>query len=93
MQRKSVITSQKISKTAACQRSQTSGLLVGVEFDDTISGVEVKHGCLDRHLLITAIGAHIIRLIPPLIVTEEDCDKAVAIIEETVKALKNKEFL
>ena len=64
------------------------GLLVGVEFDDTISGVEVKHGCLDRHLLITAIGAHIIRLIPPLIVTEEDCDKAVAIIEETVKALE-----
>ena len=56
--------------------------------DDTISGVEVKHGCLDRHLLITAIGAHIIRLIPPLIVTEEDCDKAVAIIEENLKALE-----
>ncbi|MFQ9345053.1 MAG: hypothetical protein ACLR2O_04800 [Coprococcus sp.] len=24
------------------------GLLVGVEFDDTIGGVDVKHGCLDR---------------------------------------------
>ena len=61
--------------------------LIGVEFDDTISGVEVKHGCLDRKLLITAIGAHIIRMIPPLIVTEEQCDEACAIIEETVKAL------
>ena len=49
------------------------GLLVGVEFDDTISGVDVKHECLHRHLLITAIGAHIIRMIPPLIITEEDC--------------------
>lgn len=63
------------------------GLLVGVEFDDTISGVDVKHGCIDRHLLITAIGAHTIRMIPPLIITEEDCDQAVKIIDETVRAL------
>lgn len=64
------------------------GLLVGVEFDDTISGVDVKHECLHRHLLITAIGAHIIRMIPPLIIIEEDCDKAVAIIREAVEALE-----
>ena len=64
------------------------GLLVGVEFDDTISGVDVKHECLHRHLLITAIGAHIIRMIPPLIITEEDCDKAVAIIREAVEAIE-----
>ena len=64
------------------------GLLVGVEFDDTISGVDVKHECLHRHLLITAIGAHIIRMIPPLIITEEDCDKAVAIIREAVEAVE-----
>ena len=63
------------------------GLLVGVEFDDTISGVEVKHGALDRHLLITAIGAHTIRMVPPLIITEEDCDQAVSILDETVRAL------
>lgn len=63
------------------------GLFIGVEFDDTINGVEVKHECLKRHLLITAIGSHIIRMIPPLIVTEEDCDKAYAIIEDSVKYL------
>ena len=61
---------------------------VGVEFDDTISGVDVKHECLHRHLLITAIGAHIIRMIPPLIINKEDCDKAVAIIREAVEALE-----
>ena len=63
------------------------GLLVGVEFDDSINGVEVKHGCLDRNLLITAIGAHTIRMVPPLILTTEDCDKATAIIKETVEAM------
>ena len=63
------------------------GLLIGVEFDQSIKGVDVKHGCLERKLLITAIGEHIIRMVPPLIVTKEDCDKAFGIIEETVKAL------
>lgn len=63
------------------------GLFIGVEFDDTISGIDVKHGCLERKLLITAIGDHIIRMVPPLIVTKEDCDKAFEIIKETVERL------
>lgn len=63
------------------------GLLIGVEFEETVSGVEVKHECLHRHLLLTAIGSHIIRMVPPLIVTEEDCDKAYDIIKESVEAL------
>ena len=63
------------------------GLLIGVEFDDSISGVDVKHGCIDRKLLITAIGARVIRMVPPLILTEEDCDRAFEIIKETVESL------
>ena len=63
------------------------GLLVGVEFDNTIKGIDVKHGCVERKLLITSIGAHTIRMVPPLIVTKEDCDKAYAIIKETVESL------
>ena len=63
------------------------GLFIGVEFEDTVSGVAVKHGCFDRKLLITAIGEHIIRMVPPLILPRQDCDKAFQIIEDTVKAL------
>lgn len=77
----------KLAELPHVKEVRGQGLLVGCEFDDTISGVEVKHGCFDRHLLITAIGKHIIRLIPPLIITEADCDKAVAIIKETVESL------
>ena len=77
----------KLEKLPHVKEVRHQGLLVGVEFDDEISGVEVKHGCLDRKLLITAIGAHVIRMIPPLIVKEEQCDEACAIIEEAVKAL------
>ncbi|AFA48514.1 aspartate aminotransferase family protein [Acetobacterium woodii] len=63
------------------------GLLIGVEFEDSISGVDIKHGVMEKHLLITAIGKNIIRMIPPLIVTKEDCDQAYGIIESTVKEL------
>ncbi len=63
------------------------GLLVGVEFDETIKAVDVKHGCFDKKLLITAIGSSVIRMVPPLILTEEHCDKAFEIIKEVIEEL------
>lgn len=77
----------ELAKLPHVKEVRGQGLLVGVEFDDSVSGVEVKHECLHRHLLLTAIGAHIIRMVPPLIIDEKDCDKAVAIIREAVEAL------
>ena len=66
------------------------GLLVGVEFDGSINAKDVKHGCFDRRLLITAIGDNVIRMIPPLILEKSHCDKAYAIIRETVESLSSK---
>ena len=79
---------EKLNTLPHVKEVRGQGLLVGVEFDDTINGVDVKHACLDRKLLITAIGAHMIRMVPPLIITEEDCTKAVSIIGEAVKSLE-----
>ncbi len=64
------------------------GLLVGVEFEEGINAVDVKHKCFDKKLLITAIGGSIIRMVPPLILTKEHCDKAAEIIKEVVLELK-----
>lgn len=63
------------------------GLLVGVEFEEGIDSVDVKHECLHRHLLVTAIGNNIIRMVPPLIITEKDCDEAYEIIKASVESL------
>lgn len=79
--------SEKLAALPHVREVRHQGLFIGVEFDETIKGVDVKHGCLDRKLLITAIGEHIIRMVPPLILTKADCDKAFSIIEDTVKAL------
>lgn len=67
------------------------GLFVGVEFEDGVRGEDVKHECFERKLLITAIGSSIIRMVPPLIVTEEECDKAFGIIYDAVMALTGQE--
>lgn len=61
------------------------GLLVGVEFDLPI-GLDIKHNCIDKKLLVTLIGTSIIRMVPPLILTKADCDKAYEILKESVEA-------
>lgn len=59
------------------------GLLVGAEFDADVSP-DIKHYCIDNHLLITSIGTRVIRAIPPLILTKEDIDKAIVIIKKAI---------
>ena len=79
--------SARLEKLPHVKEVRHQGLLVGVEFDGTVNAVDVKHECFHNKLLITAIGSSVIRMIPPLIVTEEDCDKAFEIIDKSVKAL------
>ncbi len=80
---------KKLSALPHIKEVRGQGLLVGVEFDD-LDSVEVKHACFDRKLLITAIGNRVIRMIPPLTITESDCDKAYEIIKEAVEAVAKK---
>jgi acetylornithine/N-succinyldiaminopimelate aminotransferase len=38
-------------------------------------------------LLVTAIGDSVIRLVPPLIIDEDDCDAACGIIGSAIEAI------
>ncbi len=60
------------------------GLLVGAEFDFPGAAAIKKIGIANK-LLTTAIGTSIIRMVPPLIVTEADCDKAFDILKAAVE--------
>lgn len=62
------------------------GLLVGLEFED-IDAVQVKIKAMEKKLLVTATSNRIIRMVPPLIITKEDCDKAVSILKEAIEEL------
>ncbi len=64
------------------------GLLVGVEFEG-VNAVDIKHKCLENKLLVTAIGTTIVRMVPPLIITKADCEKAYSILKKSVKEVLN----
>lgn len=78
---------EKLKSIPHVKEVRGQGLLVGAEFDGTVNAVEVKHKCFDKKLLITAIGESVIRMVPPLIVTEKDCDRAVDVIREAAEEL------
>ena len=79
--------SEKLKTLPYVKDVRHQGLLVGVEFDETVNSIDVKHECLHRKLLLTAIGEKVIRMVPPLIITKEDCDKAYEIIKKSVMTL------
>ena len=77
---------EKLKTLPKVKEVRGQGLLVGVEFDG-VNAVDVKHKCFDKKLLITALGDKVIRMVPPLIITKDDCDKAVKIIGEAIGEL------
>ena len=74
----------ELAKLPHVVEARGRGLLVGCEYDLPIS-VEVKHGCLDRMALITAIGDRVNRMIPPLTVTKKQIDELIRIMREAIE--------
>ena len=61
------------------------GLMVGVEL--SIEGADIVKGCMEQGLLMNCTGGTILRFVPPLIVTKEDVDRAVAILDGVMRDL------
>ena len=59
------------------------GLMIGIEL--THPGAGVVKECAARGLLVNCTMGNVIRLLPPLVVTEKDCDQAAAILAEVLR--------
>lgn len=77
---------KKLATIPHVKEVRGKGLMIGVEFEGE-KGLDIKHGCFDRKLLTTLIGKSTIRLIPPLIATKADCDKAYEIMKQAALAV------
>lgn len=62
------------------------GLMIGIEFTKDIA-TDVKYNAADEGLLITAVRPNVIRLVPPLNVSTEECDKAYEILKSVIRKL------
>ena len=75
---------EKLAELPHVKEARGRGLLVGCEYDIPIA-VEVKHGCLDRMALITAIGDSVNRMIPPLIGTKKQIEELMLIMRASIE--------
>lgn len=56
------------------------GLMIGIQLSIE-KAVEIKNKCFDKGYLIGSVGNNIIRLLPPLIITKEDIDGMVDVLD------------
>lgn len=59
------------------------GLIQGVEFNRP-AGEIVKKALLENHLVLISAGSHVIRFVPPLVITKEDVDVMIEKLEKSL---------
>lgn len=69
-------------KTSVITDVRGIGLMQGIELSEPVS--EIISKCMENGLLLVNAGTHIIRFVPPLIVTEKDIDIAIDILEKSI---------
>lgn len=60
------------------------GLMVGIDFSDEVDAPELSARLLEAGLVTNATGPSTLRLLPPLIVGEEEIDRALEIVRSCV---------
>ena len=70
----------------AIKEVRGKGCLIGIDLDRPAG--QVVDACRDRGLLVLTAGERILRMTPPLIVDENDADRAVAIVGDVLKQPK-----
>ena len=58
------------------------GLMQGLLFDRPVA--EIINKALEKGLLLINAGTHIIRFVPPLIITKENVDDMIDILDECI---------
>ena len=64
---------------------QGAGLLVGLRLQDAVINSALQDAAMQEGLLTVAAGMNVLRLAPPLIITEADVDEAVELLGRAVR--------
>lgn len=64
------------------------GLMIGVELEEGLSAPRVMRAALERGLLVGASGDAVLRVLPPLVISEADADEAAGILEAAIGAVR-----
>lgn len=76
----------KLRSKYNCIRSvRGKGLLIGIEFDDTITAQGMRDQLFSMGILVSAIGKSTIRLAPPLIINKSQAGQFVKALDKILK--------
>lgn len=64
-----------------------AGLLLGLKLHEAVSNGAMQDAAAQEGLLTVAAGMNVLRLAPPLIITEAEADEAVALLDRACKRL------
>ncbi|MBM7650202.1 acetylornithine aminotransferase [Bacillus ectoiniformans] len=73
----------ELSSVSTVKKIKGKGMMIGIELTEE-AGPYVN-AAREKQLLILTAGTHVLRLLPPLNVTEEEMKQAVAILTEVIK--------
>nr|XP_043606178.1 acetylornithine aminotransferase, chloroplastic/mitochondrial-like [Erigeron canadensis] len=83
------ILNKKVGENSHVKEIRGFGLIVGIELD--VSATPLVDACRESGLLILTAGkGNVVRLVPPLIISTQELDRAVEIISECLHVLDEK---
>lgn len=79
-------------RSSLIKEARGKGLMMAIELNGDFAK-EIQRRLLERGLIVNAIGERIIRMLPPLIVTEAEVEFAVNAIEQVIMELEQTKHL
>jgi predicted acetylornithine/succinylornithine family transaminase len=73
---------QLAAKHSSIVEVRGEGLMIGVEFSDSVA--KTLQGMTDRKVICGPAGPNVIRFVPPLIISNDEIDRAVSTLDEVL---------
>lgn len=73
-----------LDRHACIKEVRGRGLMIGIELHEPAA--PVKNACFERGLLTNTAGSHVLRLLPPLIIGDDEVREAVGVIDDAIAA-------
>jgi len=77
---------QLMDKYGFITEVRAKGLMIGVQFSNG-KAKEIKDKCFQKGYLLGNVGSSILRILPPLIVSRQDIDAMVEVLDEVLSEL------
>lgn len=74
-----------VSRHRIIKEVRGKGLLVGIELNG--EGTRIVEQCMARGVLINCVGGNVLRFVPPLIVSSQEIDRVVEVLDEVMGQL------